>query len=214
MSENRSDRPQLGASATHCGEVHRGHWAISPGGASLLVAAALTAATLPAAAMPASATQTQTVGEAGGITSAIVGGTTYRIRQLSSSPPRYWDAHVVSPQDYRVVTRTFQNNNTQRWRAVSLGNNRYRFVQVSTGRYLDAYEGAGNDYRAVTRTFQNNDTQRWRAILVAGTANRYRFVQASTGRYLDAYEDGAHDYGMVTRPFQPNNTQRWIVTIG
>ena len=213
MPNKSTGRPHKGASAIDLGGVHRfgRRRQILLGGAGLLAASALTAATLPAAAAPASVTQTQTV-KAGGMTSAIVGGTRYRIRQLSSSPFRYLDAWEDGGHGYRAVIRPFQNNDTQRWRAINLGNNRYRFVQVSTGRYLDAWEDGGHDYRAVTVAFQNSDSQRWRAILFPGTTNRYRFVQVSTGRYLDAWTDAAHDYNAVTRPFQANNTQWWIVT--
>ena len=35
------------------------------------------------------------------------------IQQVSNN--RYVDAHVTSGEDYRLVTRTRQNNDTQRW---------------------------------------------------------------------------------------------------
>ena len=165
MPNKSTGRPHKGASAIDLGGVHRfgRRRQILLGGAGLLAASALTAATLPAAATPASATRTQTVVKAGGMTSAIVGGTRYRIRQLSSSPFRYMDAWEDGAHDYRAVTRTFQNNDTQRWRVILFPGttNRYRFVQVSTGRYLDAWEDGAHDYNAVTRPFQANNTQWW-----------------------------------------------------
>jgi hypothetical protein len=153
MSHKSINQPQAGASVRR---IRRRQ--ILLGGASVVTAAALSAA-----AVPASAAQSRTAGESRRSVSAPVGGTTYMIRQVSSG--RYMDAHETNASglDYRVVTRPFQNNNTQRWKATFLGSNKYRLQQVSSGRYLDAYEtnASGLDYRLVTRPFQNNNTQRW-----------------------------------------------------
>ena len=64
--------------------------------------------------------------------------------------------------DSGMVTRPFQANNTQRWRAILISDGVYRLQQVSTGQYMDAYEAGG--FRKVTRPFQANNTQRWRFI--------------------------------------------------
>jgi hypothetical protein len=85
---------------------------------------------------------------------------TWYIRQRSNG--RYLDAYTSS-NDFAVVTRTFQNDDTQRWvfdRFQSGTVTYYRIRQKSTGRYLDAYTD-DNDFAAVTRTFQNDDSQRW-----------------------------------------------------
>src|SRR5688500_17903777 len=85
---------------------------------------------------------------------------TWYIRQRSNG--RFLDAYTSS-NDYRVVTRTFQNDAAQRTvfgRYQSGTVTYYRIRQKYTGRYLDAYESS-NDYAVVTRTFQNNDSQRW-----------------------------------------------------
>jgi hypothetical protein len=137
---------------------------------------------------------------------------TYYIRQRSNG--RFLDAYDYGV-DYRVVTRTFQNDDTQRWlfdRYQSGTVTYYRIRQKSTGRYLDAYTSS-NDYAVVTRTFQNDDTQRWLLTQYqSGTATYYRIRQKSTGRYLDAHEYSGADYAVVTRTFQDNDTQRWLRT--
>ena len=75
---------------------------------------------------------------------------------------RHLDAHENSAKDFDVVTRSTQNNNTQRWVVTYLGRDEYTIQQLSNGRLLDAHEHSGEDYSVVTRTRQNNDTQRWR----------------------------------------------------
>jgi hypothetical protein len=71
------------------------------------------------------------------------------------------DAHETSAQDFSVVTRTAQQDDTQRWVVTRVDGTEYTLVQLSSRRFLDAYESAPNDYSAVTRTAQGNDTQRW-----------------------------------------------------
>jgi hypothetical protein len=83
-----------------------------------------------------------------------------------ASNDRFVDAHENAGEDYRLVTRPAQNNDTQRWFFINLGNNIYTVQQVSSGRYVDAQEIAGEDYRLVTRPAQNNDTQRWRVAVL------------------------------------------------
>ena len=83
-----------------------------------------------------------------------------------ASNGRYLDAHEHTGEDYRLVTRTAQNNATQQWLVIGQGNNIYTVQQVSNGRYVDAHEHAGEDYRLVTRTAQNNATQQWRITMV------------------------------------------------
>jgi subtilisin family serine protease len=63
-------------------------------------------------------------------------------------------------EDFRMVTREAQSNDTQRWVLTPLGVV-CTLQQKSNGRFVDAHEHAGEDFRLVTRTAQNNDTQRW-----------------------------------------------------
>ena len=44
---------------------------------------------------------------------------TYTIRQKSNG--RFLDAHEIAGQDFRLVTRPAQNNDTQRWELASVG---------------------------------------------------------------------------------------------
>ena len=88
-------------------------------------------------------------------------GSVVKVTIQQASNNRYVDAHVESGQDYRLVTRPQQKNDTQRWILKSLGNNRFTIQQASNDRYVDAHEHKGQDYRLVTRPRQKNDTQRW-----------------------------------------------------
>ena len=70
------------------------------------------------------------------------------------------DAHENEGNDFSLVTRTAQNNETQRWILKPLGDDSYTIQQESNGRLVDAHESAGNDFSLVSRSEQNNDTQR------------------------------------------------------
>ncbi len=132
---------------------------------------------------------------------------TYSVQQVSNN--RYLDAHENNGQDFRLVTRTEQNNNTQRWRFTPLGNDIYTIQQVSNNRFVDAHEHNGQDFRLVTRPAQNNNTQRWR--LVPQGNDRYTIQQVSNNRFVDAHEHNGQDFRVVTRPAQNNDTQSWYI---
>lgn len=133
----------------------------------------------------------------------------YTIQQKSND--RFLDAHESSANDFSVVTRTAQNNNTQRWRLTPVGT-LYTIQQVSNGRFLDAHTSSANDFSVVTRSAQNNDTQRWVLMSSPSHVSTYTIQQLANGRYLDAWETSSHDFDVVTRTGQNNNTQRWIAT--
>ena len=81
------------------------------------------------------------------------------VQQVSTD--RYMDAHEDAGNDYSVVTRRTQDDDSQRWVLSHLGNDTFTIQQLSTARYVDAHESANQDWSVVTRTQQNNDTQRW-----------------------------------------------------
>ena len=85
-------------------------------------------------------------------------GSVYTIQQKSSD--RYVDAHTSS-NDFSIVTRTAQNNDTQLWVLLPSDNGTFTLQQLSSARFMDAHESAANDFSVVTRTRQNNNTQRW-----------------------------------------------------
>lgn len=130
----------------------------------------------------------------------------FSIRQVSNG--RFVDAHEIAGQDFRLVTRPAQNNDTQRWQLTLVGRV-YTIQQVSNSRFVDAHEHSGEDFRLVTRPAQNNNTQLW-ALLHTGP-DTYSIQQVSNGRYVDAHESAGQDFRVVTRPQQNNNTQRWLV---
>jgi nitrogen fixation protein FixH len=130
----------------------------------------------------------------------------YTIQQMSND--RYVDAHENSKNDYALVTRPAQNNDTQRWILTPLGDNVYTIQQKRNRRYVDAHENSKNNYRLVTRPAQENDTQRW--ILTLQGDNVYTIQQQSSGRYVDAYENSDNDYRLITRQRQNNYTQQWL----
>lgn len=132
--------------------------------------------------------------------------TVYTAEQVSSG--RYLDAYEFS-NDFNVVTRPNQDDNTQRWvfTAVHGGPSAYRVQQLSSRRFLDAHENSGKDFSVVTRTFQNNDSQRWSVNPLGDDI--FTLQQKNTARFMDAHESGTQDFSVVTRPAQNNDTQRW-----
>ena len=81
------------------------------------------------------------------------------IQQQSNN--RFLDAHDTAANDFRLVTRTAQNNDTQIWILTPLGNNTFTLQQKSNSQFMDAHEIESKDFALVTRTAQNNNTQRW-----------------------------------------------------
>jgi hypothetical protein len=132
----------------------------------------------------------------------------HTIQQKSNN--RFLDAHESSSNDFSVVTRTAQNNDTQRWVLTRVGGV-YTIQQKSNNRYLDAHESSSNDFSVVTRGLQNNDTQKWALMHVNEDLSTYTIQQLSNGRYMDAHVVSANDFSVVTRTIQHNNTQRWIL---
>jgi hypothetical protein len=132
----------------------------------------------------------------------------HTIRQASSG--RFVDAHDDAHEDFSVVTRTAQHNDTQRWRFTPVATV-VTVQQVSSDRYVDAHDDAHEDFSVVTRTAQHNDTQRWVVTPVAGRLSTYTLQQLSSGRYLDAHVVGGEDFSVVTRTPQDNDTQRWLI---
>ena len=130
----------------------------------------------------------------------------YTIQQKSNN--RYLDAYESSNRDFSVVTRTSQNNNTQRWELTPIGRV-YTIRQASTGRFMDAHENATKDFSVVTRNAQNNDTQLWVVTHLDESLGRYTIQQLSSGRFLDAHTHSAKDFDVVTRAAQFNDTQNW-----
>ena len=127
------------------------------------------------------------------------------VRRLQGGGLRFLDAHEIQQRDFGMVTRPFQNNNTQHWRLANVGSNVYTIVQVSSGWLLDAHEIQGLNFRVVTRPQQNNDTQRWRLFGFGG--GFFTIQQVSSGRFLEATLNG--DFQVVTRPESGSNEQTW-----
>ncbi len=128
----------------------------------------------------------------------------HTIQQKSSG--RFLDAHDSS--DFSVVTRTAQNNDTQRWIFTLVGGV-YTIQQKSNGRFLDAHE-SGNDFSVVTRPAQNNDSQRWVVMHLDNELCTYTIQQLINGQFMDAHES-SNDFSVVTRTAQNNDTQRWAL---
>lgn len=131
---------------------------------------------------------------------------TYTIQQKSNN--RFVDAHENAGNDFRVVTRTAQNDDTQRWLLKPLGGV-YTIRQESSGRYLDAHEVSAKDFALVTRPVQNDDTQLWMLKQVDG--DTYTMQQMSNKRFADAHETSEKDFTLVTRPAPTDDTQKWTI---
>ena len=140
-----------------------------------------------------------------------------RIVRLQGGGLRFLDAHEISQLDFNVVTRPFQNNNTQHWRLTNLGGNVHTIQHVSNGRFLDAHEIASLNFRVVTRKEQNepgNTTQHWRLLDFGG--GFFQIQQVSSKRFLEAALDENIPSGDPLRfqvvtgdPNVPNNQQVW-----
>ena len=133
----------------------------------------------------------------------------YTIQQKNNN--RFLDAHEQHDNDFSAVTRTSQNNDSQKWIILPLGNDTYTIQQKSNNRFLDAHEQQHNDFSVVTRTSQNNDSQKW-IILPLGN-DTYTIQQKSNNRFLDAHEQQDNDFSVVTRTSQQNDSQKWIITL-
>ena len=128
-----------------------------------------------------------------------------RIVRLQGGGLRFLDAHEIPQLDFNVVTRSFQNNNTQHWRLTNVGGNVHTIQQVSNGRFLDAHEISSLSFRVVTRTQQNNDTQRWRLLDFGG--GFFQIQQVSNGRFLEATLN--EDFQVVTRATADTDQVTW-----
>ena len=132
------------------------------------------------------------------------------IRQASSG--RLLDAHQILSEDFRLVTRPEQGNETQRWLLAPVGTV-YVIRHKSSGRFLDAYQSGfegDDDFRLVTRDPSLDDaTQRW--IVVPAGDGTVTIRQLSTNRFVDAHEIAERDFEAVTRPAPPDGTQRWVL---
>ena len=134
----------------------------------------------------------------------------FTLRQASTG--RFLDAHEIATEDFRVVTRPAQNNDTQRWRLTPVGAV-YLIQQTSSQRFVDAYETADQDFTLVTRTAQDNDTQSWVIVHDPRTApTTVRVQHLTNGRFLDAHETATEDFRVVTREPQNNDTQLFAFT--
>lgn len=132
----------------------------------------------------------------------------FTIQQKSNN--RFMDAHSDSGNDFSAVTRTAQNNDTQRWELTALGQV-CTIQQLSSDRFADAHESPDNDFSLVSRTAQNNDTQRWVFRQVPNKLSSYTIQQLSNGRYMDAHVTSGADFSAVTRTIQSNKTQQWTL---
>ena len=69
------------------------------------------------------------------------------IVRLQGGGLRFLDAHEIPQLDFNVVTRPFQNNNTQHWKLTNVGGKVHTIQQVSNGRFLDAHEISSLKFR-------------------------------------------------------------------
>lgn len=130
----------------------------------------------------------------------------FTIQQKSNN--RFMDAHDGSNEDFSAVTRTAQNNDTQRWVLTPVGQV-CTVQQLSSDRFADAHETQDKDFSVVSRTAQNNNTQRWVFRQVPNELSAYTIQQLSNGRYMDAHDISGADFSVVTRSAQNNKSQQW-----
>ncbi len=134
------------------------------------------------------------------------GPNTFTLQQKSTG--RLMDAYETEAEDFALVTRPAQNDDTQRWILTPV-TVFYTIRQLSNGRFVDAHEMEANDFALVTRGAQNDDTQRW--ILNHLGDSTFTLQQKSNNRFMDAHEMEEKDFALVTRGAQNNDTQRWRI---
>lgn len=123
---------------------------------------------------------------------------------------RFVDAHPPHVNDSAVVTRPRQENDTQSWVFIDLGNDTYTIQQLSNSRFMDAYPSG--DFALVTRPDQNNATQRWVVTEVPfppPPPRTYIISQQSNGQPVGV--NPIADFALVTRP-PPAGGDRWILS--
>ena len=114
----------------------------------------------------------------------------------------------LKDKEFRLVTRTAQNNDTQRWVLTPVGEV-CNIQQRSNDRFVDAFEVSSEDFAVVTQTPQADLSQSW-VFLLSGT-DTYTIRQLSSRRFVDAYEDSGHDFAVVTRTAKNSDVQRWVI---
>jgi hypothetical protein len=125
---------------------------------------------------------------------------------------RFVDAWDDGTNDWTVVTRNFQNDDSQKWRMTQVSGNVYTFQQLSSGRFLDAHEtGApGYDFRMVTRPMQGNASQQWRLVDYGGAF--YTMENVLLSQFADNTLESALDFHLMTGPqAQGSNSQTWRI---
>jgi hypothetical protein len=120
---------------------------------------------------------------------------------------RFLDAHTTANHDYGVVTRTAEDDGSQRWLLTDQGGGAYTIMQLSTGRYLDAHEIDSLHFRAVTRPRQDNPTQLWHLTRLPGDLAMLQ--QVSSARALQASLAAPEDYRVTTQNPQERFEQQW-----
>ncbi|WP_433303470.1 RICIN domain-containing protein [Actinoplanes sp. CA-030573] len=120
---------------------------------------------------------------------------------------RFLDAYTTASADHGVVTRTAEDDGSQRWLLTDQGGGAYTIMQLSTGRYLDAHEIESRNFRAVTRPWQGNPTQLWQLTPLPGDLALVQ--QVSTGRALQASFAPSEDFRVTTRHPEERFEQQW-----
>ena len=129
----------------------------------------------------------------------------YTVQQKGNS--RYTDAHPSSDNDFSVVTREAQGDDSQKWCLTTVGDGYHTIQHKLNNRYMDAYTTSSDDYSVITREAQGDDSQEW--LLTAVGDGYYTVQHKQNGRYLDAELVDA--YNAVTREAQGDDSQKWLI---
>jgi hypothetical protein len=121
----------------------------------------------------------------------------HTIQQLSSD--RFLDAHQSSADDFSVVTRGDQDNDTQKWVA----------MHVATEPVVNqAFPGPADETTNPESAFGIGVPNQLPTLGIPA----FTLQQLSSGRFLDAHQNSAHGFSAATRGNQNNDTQRWVVS--
>jgi hypothetical protein len=143
-------------------------------------------------------------------TTAVSAARAERVVAIVVNPDRdgrFLDAHTTASHDHGVVTRSAEDDGSQRWLVTDQGGGAYTIMQLSTGRYLDAHETESRQFRAVARPRQEDPTQLWHLTPLPGDLAMLQ--QVSSGRALQASFAAPEDYQVTTRDPQDRVEQQW-----
>mmetsp|Transcript_156068 Transcript_156068/g.291218 ORF Transcript_156068/g.291218 Transcript_156068/m.291218 type:complete len:399 (-) Transcript_156068:110-1306(-) len=122
----------------------------------------------------------------------------YTLQQKSNM--RFLDAYEDDANNYAVVTRAAQGDDSQKWLLKATGDGTYTIQQKVNMRFLDAYQEVdNNNYAVVTRPAQGDDSQKWVIKACDGPPSKKpRLTKGGTpGKLIITFKPGCKDAAVM-----------------